>query len=167
MWSGSLMLKVSPELADIRTDILKGLLCIPAHRTALSCPCLVQKNMRATKHFPGSAKLNICLNVLHACCLGCVTCGQWASKSPCMLHLPPLERSANKEIYWTMLRCWFLPTAGLRLTGNGVCGVCSVTSPSSRTVLSTLIFKPRFTSLLHPSHHWRNKWHSQLSAQTQ
>jgi hypothetical protein len=55
------MLKESPELADVRTEILRGLPSVTAYCTALSCPRPAQKN-------EGSAKLIIHLNVLHACC---------------------------------------------------------------------------------------------------
>jgi len=37
------MPKESPELEDVRTDTLGGLLSIPEYRKALSCPHLAQK----------------------------------------------------------------------------------------------------------------------------
>jgi hypothetical protein len=43
MWSGSLMPKKSPELAEVRTEILRGQLSVTAYRTALSCHRLAQK----------------------------------------------------------------------------------------------------------------------------
>jgi len=79
MWSESVIPKESPELTDVRTEILRRLMSVTVYRT-------VQKNSRFTQHFPGSAKLIICWNVLYACCPGCAACGKWAAMGPWILH---------------------------------------------------------------------------------
>jgi hypothetical protein len=82
MFSGSLMLKESPELADIRTETLRGLLSVTAYCTALA----LHKKHEGYKTFLGSAQRIIHWSVLHACCPGGPVCGQWAAKRPWMLQ---------------------------------------------------------------------------------
>jgi len=80
------MLKESLELADVRTEILRGLLSVTVYRAALSCPRLAKKNVRVTKHF----WVLLSESYIGTCCMPAVrggpTYGQWAAKIPWMLQ---------------------------------------------------------------------------------
>jgi len=74
--SGSLMPKESPELADVRTKILRGLLRVAVYRMALSCPRLAQKHTRVTNISCATANLNIRVGICIPAVWGGAACGQ-------------------------------------------------------------------------------------------
>jgi len=57
------MPKDSHQLAEVRTDILRGLHSVTVYRTALSCTRLAQKHKRYTNIPRVTARLNICVGM--------------------------------------------------------------------------------------------------------
>jgi hypothetical protein len=101
MLAGQVSKRIPRMLSDAGLNNNISALCHP-----FSYPRLVQKNHKTQGFLLSISPSDGCYSInnhnVHSflSSLGSVTCGQRAVEIPLMLHLSPLGRLANNEIYW-------------------------------------------------------------------